>query len=48
MIAVKTLCARREHARNTLRQLLVRRKSVMDAIKTLWDRRGDTVWMLQI
>ena len=26
---------------NTLQQLLARRKSVMDAIKTLWERRAD-------
>ena len=35
MIAVRTLYVRRERAVNTLQQLLARRRSVIDAIKTL-------------
>jgi len=50
MIAVRTLCARRENAVravNTLHQLLARCENVMDAVKTLWERRVDadgTLW----
>jgi len=40
MIAVRTLygalCERRERTVNTLHQLLARRRSVIDAIKTQW------------
>jgi len=47
MVAVRKLYARfvrsRERALNTIQQLLVRRSSVMDAIKTLWERRVDAV-----
>ena len=46
MIAVRTLCARHECAVNTLQKLFARRRSVMDAIKTLWERRVDAVWTL--
>ena len=50
MIAVRTLCARRDlnavcaprercvRDVNTLQQLLARRRSAMDAIKTPWER----------
>ena len=37
MIDVRTLCARRERAVNTLQQLVARRRCAIDAIKTLWD-----------
>jgi len=47
---VRTLCARRENvmacrerAVNTLQQLLARCENVMDAVKTLWERRVDAV-----
>jgi len=43
MIAVTTLYARIERAVNTLQQLLARRRSVMDAIKTLLERSDDAV-----
>jgi len=44
MIAVRTLYARLERAVNTpQQQLLSRRRSVMDAIQTLWERRVDAV-----
>jgi len=54
---VRTLCARREdavcapwarrvRAENTLKQLLARCKNVMDAVKTLWERRVDAVGTL--
>jgi len=46
MIAERTLCARRERAVNTLQQLLARRISVMDAKRTLWERRVDAVGTL--
>ena len=46
MIALRTLCAHRERAVNTLQQLLARRRSVMDAMKTLWERRVDAVGTL--
>ena len=57
MRAVKTLCARRENAVcapcarpvravNTLQQLLARCENVMDAVKTLWERRVDAVGTL--
>jgi len=57
MMAVRTLCARRENAvcapcarreraANTLQQLLVHRRNVMDAIKTLWERHVDAVGTL--
>jgi len=38
--------ARRERAMNMLQQLLARRRSVMDAIKALWERRVDAVGTL--
>ena len=42
MIAVKTLYAHCVRAVScTLQQLLARRRSVMDAIKTPWKRRVD-------
>ena len=41
MRAVRTLCARRVSAVNTLQQLLARCENVMDAVKTLWERRVD-------
>jgi len=41
--AVRTLCARRVRAVNTLQQLLARCVNVMDAVKTLWERRVDAV-----
>ena len=41
MRAVRTLCARRVRAVNTLQQLLERCENVMDAVKTLWERRVD-------
>jgi len=44
--AVRTLCARRGRAVNTLQQLLARCENVMDAVKTLWERRGDAVGTL--
>jgi len=31
---------------NTLQQLLARFENVMDAVKTLWERRVDAVWTL--
>jgi len=40
------LCARRERAVNTLQQVFVRCENVMDAVKTLWERRMDAVGML--
>jgi len=49
MIAVRRLyarCARAVSAVNTLQQLHARRRSVMDAMKTLWERRVDAVGML--
>jgi len=49
MIAVRTLCARWErceHAVNTLQQLLARRRSVMDAIKMLWEHCVNAVGTL--
>jgi len=42
MIAVRGLLARE----NRLQQHLARRRSVMDAIKTLWESRVDPVWTL--
>jgi len=38
--AVRTLCARRVYAQQ---QLLARCENVMDAVKTLWERRVDAV-----
>ena len=51
MIAVRTLCARLENVVCTPwayreQQLLARRRSVMDDIKTLWERRVDAVGTL--
>ena len=46
MIVVRTLCARRERAVNTLQQLRARCLNVMDTIKTLWERRVDAVGTL--
>ena len=43
MIAVRTLYPICVRAVNTLQQLLVRRRSVMDAIKKLWKLRVDAV-----
>jgi len=48
MIAVRRLCARRERAVKTLQKLLACRRSVMDAITTLWERRVDAVRTLCI
>jgi len=42
-IAVRTLCARRERAVNTLQQLFAHCENVRDAVKTLWERRVDAV-----
>ena len=44
--AVCALCARHESAVNTLQQLVARRGRVMDAKKTLWERRVDVVGTL--
>jgi len=44
--AVRTLCARRERAVNTIQQQLARHRSAMDAIKTPWERRVDAVGTL--
>jgi len=44
--AVRTLWARGVRAGNTLQQLLARRRSVMDAAKTLCERRVDAVGTL--
>jgi len=41
--AVRTLCARRMRAVNTLQQLLARCENVMDVVKTLWERHADAV-----
>ena len=46
MRALRTLCARRKRAMNTLQQLLARCENVMDAVKTLWKRRVDVVGTL--
>jgi len=46
VIAVRKLNARRERTLNTMRQLVARRRSVMDAIKTRWERRVDAVGTL--
>ena len=46
IIVVRTLCTRHECAVNTMQQILARRRSVMDAIKTLWERRVDDVGRL--
>jgi len=43
---VRTLCARRARAVNTLQQLLTRCENVMDAVKTLWERCVDVVGTL--
>ena len=40
------LCVHHECALNTLQQLLESRRSVMDAIKTLWGRHVNTAGML--
>jgi len=45
-IAVRTLCARRERAVNTLQQLFAHCENVRDAVKTLWERRVDAVGTL--
>ena len=42
IITVRTLCARREHAVATARRCT----NVMDAVKTLWERRVDVVGTL--
>ena len=44
--AVWALSARRKRTVNTLQQLLAHRRSVMNAIKTLWERLVDTVGTL--
>jgi len=46
MIAIRTLYAHCVCAVNTLQQLLMRRRSVMDAVKTLWERRVDAIGTL--
>ena len=46
MIAVRTLYACCVRAMNTLQQLLVRPRSVMDGIKSSWERRVDAVGTL--
>ena len=46
MRAVRKLCARRARAVNTRQQLLARCENVMDAVKTLWELRVDTVGTL--
>jgi len=43
---VCTSCARRKHTVSTLRQLLERCKSVIDAVRTLWEFRVDAVFTL--
>ena len=40
------LWTRRVRAVDTLQQLLARRRSIMDAVKTLWERRVDAVGTL--
>jgi len=47
LCVMRKLCARRECAVNTLQQLLARRRSVMDAIKMMWERRVDAVGTLR-
>jgi len=44
--AVRTLYARCVRAVSTLQQFLARRKSAMDAVKALWERRVDAVGTL--
>ena len=39
-------CERRVRALNTLQQLLARCENVIDAVKTLWERRVDAVGTL--
>jgi len=46
MVAARTLYARQKRAGNTLQQLLALRRSVVDAIKTLWERRVDAMGTL--
>ena len=46
MRVVRTLCARRVRAVNTLHQLLARCENGKDAVKTLWGRRVDAVGVL--
>jgi len=46
MRAVRTPWAHRVRAVNTLQQLLARRRSVMDTVKTLWERRVNAVGTL--
>jgi len=46
IIAERTLRARRVGAVNTLQQLFARCENVMDAVKTLWERRVDAVGTL--
>jgi len=43
---MRTLCARRVRAVNRLQQLLARCENVMDAVKTLLERRVDAVMTL--
>ena len=43
---MRTLYARCVRAMNTLQQILVRPRSVMDVIKSLWERRVDAVGTL--
>jgi len=48
---VRTLCARRVRAVNTLQQLIARCENVMDDVKTLWERRVDavgTLWLTNL
>jgi len=46
MIAVHVLSAHREHAMNTLQQLIARHRSIMDAVKMLWEHRVEAVGTL--
>ena len=46
LIAVIALYARCKRAMNTLQQHVTRRRSVMDAVKTPWERRVDAVGTL--
>ena len=46
MIAIRTLYACCARTVTTLQKLLARRRSVMNAIKMLWERHVDAVGML--
>jgi len=43
---VCTSCARRKRTVSTLQQLLARYKSVIYAVRTLWEFRVDAVWTM--